>query len=250
MELVYGKNPVKEALRSSRRVQRLYIATNLGSAALHELLELARLKEVEVTRVPNAELTKLVRHTKHQGTAVQVAAFVYASLDKVLADAEQRNDTPLLAFLDGIEDPHNFGAIIRSAEAAGFHGLVIPKDRAVQVTPTVEKTAAGASAYLPIVKLANLVGAMRELKRRGFWFYGISQDGTTDLTNADFSGPTALVLGSEGSGLRRLVREHCDFMLKIPMHGKINSLNVSVAAGIVFFKVREKIGPSGVQRTQ
>ena len=187
-----------------------------------------------------AEMSKLVRHDKHQGVIAEVEEFVYKSLPELKKILDEKNEPAFIAVLDHIEDPHNLGAIIRSAEASGVHGIIIPKDQAAEVTPVVEKSAAGATTHLPIIKVTNLVRTIDDLKKVGIWFYGTDQDGEQSIEEIDISGPCGIVLGGEGKGMRRLVREHCDIIMRIPMYGNINSLNVSVSAGITFYEVRRQ----------
>ena len=241
VEIIFGKNPIKEVLNSNRHVYRLLIVKYLRGSYVEEIKTLAEKRNIPVERVDQSELYQLLHHNKHQGVMAQVEPFQYQKIENILSIAERRSENPIIVFLDRIEDPHNFGAIIRSAETAGIHGIIIPKDHAVQVTPIVEKTSVGATAYVPIVRVSNLVQTIRSLKKRGFWFYGISQGGDLELDKVDFKGPIGIVLGSEGRGIRRLVQEQCDFLVRIPMYGKINSLNVSVAAGVVFFEIRKKL---------
>ncbi|MBC7187905.1 MAG: 23S rRNA (guanosine(2251)-2'-O)-methyltransferase RlmB [Calditrichaeota bacterium] len=238
--LVYGRNPVRELLRSRRGVRRLWLATTLSPGATQEFLSLAAAANVPAERLPAEELTRMAQTPKHQGVVAEVEPFAYAGIDDMFRRADERHEPPLLVLLDGVEDPHNLGAIIRSAEAAGAHGVIIPRDRAVAVTPVVEKAAAGATAHLPVVRVTNVARTMEELKERGVWFFGAAEDAPQDYTAADLTGSTALVLGGEGRGLRRLTRERCDFLVRIPMHGRISSLNVSVAAGILLFEARRQ----------
>ncbi|MCR4440237.1 MAG: 23S rRNA (guanosine(2251)-2'-O)-methyltransferase RlmB [bacterium] len=239
-ELVYGRNPVRELLRSRRGVRRLWLAATLSPAATQEFLALAAAANVPAERLPAEELTRMTQTSKHQGVAAEVEPFAYAGIDDIFHRADEHHEPPLLVVLDGVEDPHNLGAIIRSAEAAGAHGVIIPRDRAVAVTPAVEKAAAGATVHLPVTRVTNLARTMEELKERGVWLFGAAEDAPQDYTATDLTGPTALVLGAEGRGLRRLTREKCDFLIRIPMHGRISSLNVSVAAGILLFEARRQ----------
>lgn len=239
-DLVYGRNPVREALRSERRVKRLWLSATLSPPVAEEFLALAAAVNVPTERLRPEDLGRIAQTSKHQGVVAEVEPFAYAEIDDILQRARQREEPPLLLVLDGVEDPHNLGAIIRSAEAAGAHGVVIPRDRAVAVTPVVEKAAAGAASYLPIALVTNIARTMEELKTQGIWLFGATGDAQQDYTRADLTGPTGLVLGSEGKGLRRLTREKCDFLIRIPMHGKVSSLNVSVAAGVLLFEARRQ----------
>jgi len=239
-ELVYGRNPVREVLRAGRPPRRILLATTVSRAVEQEFLALAGAYGVAIERLTPGELTKVAHTSRHQGVVAEVEPFAYARLEDILARAAEREEPLLVVLLDGVQDPHNLGAIIRSAKAAGAHGVIIPRDRAVGVTPIVEKAAAGAAAHLPIVRVTNLARTMNELKAQGIWLYGAAEDAPRLYAEADFTGPSGIVLGSEGTGLRRLTREECDFLIRIPMHGKISSLNVSVAAGILLFEARRQ----------
>ncbi|MGQ9560263.1 MAG: 23S rRNA (guanosine(2251)-2'-O)-methyltransferase RlmB [Candidatus Oleimicrobiaceae bacterium] len=239
-ELVYGKNPVREALRAGRRTKRILLAATVSRSVEQEFLALAAAHGVRVERLTIAQLTRMAQTSKHQGVAAEVEPFAYARVEDILGRAAEREEPPLVVLLDGVEDPHNVGAIIRTAEGAGAHGVIIPSDRAVGVTPIAEKAAAGAATLLPIARVTNLARTMNELKEKGLWLCGATEDGQRCYTEVDLTGPIGLVLGSEGRGLRRLTRERCDFLIRIPMHGKISSLNVSVAAGVLLFEARRQ----------
>jgi 23S rRNA (guanosine2251-2'-O)-methyltransferase len=237
---VFGVQPVLETLRAGLRpIERITVAEGAHESRLHEIVELARNAGVPVRRVPRTELQRMVLGANHQGVVATVAAARYRSTDELLDALAARvgtSDPPLALVLDGVEDPRNLGAIIRTAECAGAHGIFIPERRASGLTETVAKAAAGALEYVPVARAANVVRLVEELKGRGVWTVGTSAEARTSYTGWDWAQPCALLLGGEGEGLRRLVREHCDVLVSIPLRGKIESLNVSVAAGIVLYE--------------
>jgi 23S rRNA (guanosine2251-2'-O)-methyltransferase len=239
MPNVYGLLPVLEALRAGgRRIERIVIADGAKHERLREVIEAARRAGVPVRHEPRASLDRLTDRANHQGVIAIASAASYADEEQILAGIA---GSSLLVLLDGVEDPHNLGAIIRTAECAGATAVVIPERRAAHVTEVVAKTSAGATEYLPIARVTNLARFIEQLKQRSVWVVGIEQSGEMPYTQYDYTGPIALVLGGEGAGLHRLVREHCDVVVSIPMLGKINSLNVSVAAGVVLFEaVRQR----------
>ncbi|HVG39634.1 MAG TPA: 23S rRNA (guanosine(2251)-2'-O)-methyltransferase RlmB [Pyrinomonadaceae bacterium] len=243
-EQLHGVMPVLEALRARRRnIERIMIAENIRDHRLRELLETARSADVPLRRVPRADLDRLARGANHQGVVATVAAAAYRDADELLDEASRRlaeDEKPLLVVLDGVEDPRNLGAIIRTAECAGAHGVLIPERRAVGLTETVAKTAAGALEFLPVARVANVSRLLDELKERGVWTIGVEADGKLDYTEWDWTLPSALFFGGEGGGLHRLVRERCDALVRIPLHGQISSLNVSVAAGVVLYEARRR----------
>lgn len=232
--------PVMEALRAgSRQIERLMIASGARVARLRELIEAARQAGVPIARCPRAQLDRMTGNANHQGVVAVVAAARYADLSQLLS-----NVTPetILVLLDGVEDPRNLGAIIRTAECAGASGVIIPERRSARLSETVVKTSAGAAEHIPIARARNMASLIDELKGRGVWVVGVEYPGQLPYTEYDYSGPLALVFGGEGRGLSRLVREKCDVLVYIPMRGKVASLNVSVAAGIVLFEaVRRRL---------
>ena len=235
---IAGRNPVMEALRSEAQIDTGYVSQESGG--LQEIVELAKSRGIPVKIVTEAKLSQLTGGAVHQGVAADGACGQYVSLEDLLKTAEERGEPPLLVICDGIQDPHNLGAIIRTAEAAGAHGVIIPKRRSASLTLTVGKTSAGAASWLPVARVSNLVSAMEQLKEHGVWIYGTDAAGTS-YTDADFTGGTAFVIGSEGFGMGRLVGETCDAKLSLPMRGKVNSLNASVAAGIFLYEaVRQR----------
>jgi 23S rRNA (guanosine2251-2'-O)-methyltransferase len=240
VSVIYGVNPVLEALRGRRRpVERVCIAVGARIARFDELMREAKAANVPVVRQPPTAIDRAAQGRNHQGVVAWVGAAQYATLDDVIARTAER---PLVVLLDGVEDPHNLGAIVRTAECAGAAGVVIPERGAVGLTDTVAKTSAGALEHLPVARVTNLVAAIETLKGSGAWVAGLDADAPTAYTDYDFSGPTALVFGGEGKGLRRLVRERCDLLLSIPLYGAISSLNVSVSVGVVLYQARARLG--------
>ena len=228
MAILSGIHPIAEALRAGNPLDRILIAQGAGGARLQEIIDLARRASIPVRFEPRASLDRLSGTAAHQGVVAMGAAKKYADLETAAA-------SQLVVLLDGVEDPHNLGAIIRTAHAAGAGSIVIPERRAVGITDVAAKAAAGALEHLPVVRVTNINRALEDLKKRGFWIYGLDERGTTDYDRADYAQPTAFVLGGEGKGLHEQVRKHCDLLVRIPMAGKISSLNVSVAAGVVLF---------------
>jgi 23S rRNA (guanosine2251-2'-O)-methyltransferase len=235
MPILSGIHPVAEALKTGRPLDRLLVAQGAGGPRLQEIIDLARRASVQVRFEPRAALDRLAGSSAHQGVVALGAAKPYADLD-------QAARSELVVVLDGVEDPHNLGAIIRTAHAAGAGSIVVPERRAAGVTDVVAKAAAGALEHLPVARVTNVNRALEDLKKRGFWIYGLDQRGTETYDQVKFATPTALVFGGEGSGLHELVRRHCDVLVRIPMAGAISSLNVSVAAGVVLFEWKRRLG--------
>lgn len=236
-EWLAGKNPVTEALKANRPIDKLLVAKGVKPASVAPILQLAKRRGIVVQYVKRHKLDHVTGGVPHQGVVAMAAPRHYSDLAEVLNLAQKRGDLPLLLVLDGIEDPHNLGSIIRTADAAGVHGVIIPKRRAVGLTPTVAKTSAGAVEYVPVVRVTNLVHTLKELKQEGFWVTGAEAAGDRSYTEVDFTEPTVIVIGSEGKGISRLVRENCDYVVRLPMRGTVNSLNASVAAGIMLYEV-------------
>jgi 23S rRNA (guanosine2251-2'-O)-methyltransferase len=235
MSLLAGIHPVREALRAGRPLDHVTIAKGAGGPRIQELIELCRQRGIPVRFEPRAQLDRAAASTPHQGVVAYGAMARYASFDDTAAAGG------LHVVLDGIEDPHNLGAIVRTAHAAGAAAVVIPERRAVGLTETVARAAAGALAYVPVVRVANLNRALEELKRRGYWIYGLDEKGPETYDRIDYSAPTAFVLGAEGHGLHEQVARHCDFLVRIPLAPEgVASLNVSVAAGVVLFEWRRR----------
>lgn len=231
-------HPVQEALRAGRTVDRILIARGAGGPRLQEIIDAARERSIPVRFEPREALDRASNNATHQGVVAFGAAQRYGDLQYILAGGAH-----LLVILDGVEDPHNLGAIIRSAHAAGAAAVLIPDRRAAGLTETVAKAAAGALEHLPVVRIGNVSQTLEELKRRGFWIYGLDERARDLYSDIEYARPTAFVLGAEGHGLHQLVKQHCDALVRIPMAGAIASLNVSVAAGIVLFEWRRKSAP-------
>ena len=234
--LVYGRGPVKELLRGERQVECLLLQKGLEGGVPAQLAAMAKDKGLPVKQIDARGLDELCGGERHQGVAAQVSSIPYSEMDDIFKKAEEQNAPPFIVIADEIEDPHNLGAIIRSAEAAGAHGLIIPKRRSAGLSLTVSKTSAGAALHLPVVRVSNLVSAIETLKSRGVWIYA-ADTGGEDWCRIDYSGAVALVVGSEGRGIGRLVKETCDFTVSLPMLGKLSSLNASVAAGIILYEI-------------
>ena len=231
--MIYGKNAVTETLNSGREIDTVYVQKG---ASLGKIMALAKKSGAVVKEVSDERLTAMCGTSKHGGTAAELASASYSTVEDILAAAQEKGKPPFIIIADEIEDPHNLGAIIRTAEAAGADGLIIPKRRSASLNATVFKTSAGAAAWLKVARVPNLVDTIKRLKENGVWVYGMEADGTP-FDKVDLSGALALVIGSEGFGLGRLVRENCDMTLSLPMFGKVNSLNASVSAGILMYEV-------------
>lgn len=234
-DILYGVNPVREALRGSRKAFELFVQTSGTDHRIAKLTALAEEQGVPVHRRDRADLERLAGNPHHQGVVLRVAPFAYTDLEDFLS-AHQADDALFLLALDGIQDPQNLGALIRSAACAGVQGVIIPKDRACGVTPVVEKASAGAVETVPVMQVTNLVQALERLKQAGCWAYGLAGEAGKYLYTTDFRGNLVVVVGSEGEGIRPLVRKHCDGLLAIPQYGGVSSLNASVAGGIVLFE--------------
>ncbi|HWN07749.1 MAG TPA: 23S rRNA (guanosine(2251)-2'-O)-methyltransferase RlmB [Pyrinomonadaceae bacterium] len=237
---LYGLVPVLEALRAGhKRLEQITIAEGAKHERLHELLDLARKARILVHRVPRAAVDRALPGVTHQGVVARIAAADYRDADELLEDLSVRVGTanpPLVLGLDAVEDPRNLGAILRTAECAGVNGVFIPERRAAGLTATVAKTAAGALEYVAVARVTNLVQLIEKLKQRNIWVIGAAADAAADYTEWDWTVPSAIFLGGEGSGLHRLVRERCDTLVRIPLRGRIESLNVSVAAGVILYE--------------
>lgn len=244
-EYVWGRNPVLETLRSPRQVKRVLLAEGQReSPPVTSIVQEAERRHVPIEVVPRQRLDSLSRGAVHQGCAAVVEARRYADLDDILAFARQKNEDPFLLILDAIQDVNNLGSLLRSAEAAGVHGVILPRHEAAEVNATVVKTSAGASEHLLIALETNLTRAIDSLKKQNIWVMGLAGEATTDYDKADLRGPLALVVGNEGKGISRLVREHCDLLIKLPMHGVINSLNAAVAGSIVLYEALKQRTPT------
>ncbi|MBO4290117.1 MAG: 23S rRNA (guanosine(2251)-2'-O)-methyltransferase RlmB [Lachnospiraceae bacterium] len=234
--IIIGRNAVLEAFRSGKTIDRLFVLSGCEDGPVKSILREAKKTDAVVSFVPGQKLDQIANSTKHQGVVAYAAAYEYAQMEDIFAKAAEKGEDPFVFLLDGIEDPHNLGAIIRTANLCGAHGVIIPKRRAAGLTATVAKASAGALNYTPVVKVTNLTAAIKELKEKGLWFACADMDGTV-LYDLDLKGPIGLVIGNEGEGVSRLVREACDFVASIPMKGDIDSLNASVAAGVLAFEV-------------
>ena len=235
-EQIEGRNAVLEAFRSGKCVDKLFILDGCQDGPVRTIAREARKKDTIINYVAKERLDQLSETGAHQGVIAQVAAYEYASVEDILAKAKEKGEDPFIILLDGIEDPHNLGAIIRTANLAGAHGVIIPKRRASGLTATVARTSAGALNYTPVAKVTNLVQTMEMLKEKGIWFVCADMNGQR-MYDLDLKGPIGLVIGNEGEGVSRLVRENCDFTATIPMKGDIDSLNASVAAGVLAYEI-------------
>jgi 23S rRNA (guanosine2251-2'-O)-methyltransferase len=244
-EFITGKNPIIEALRSGRPMNKIWIGEGSQKGQMQKVLELAKEQGVLVQHVPKRKLDQLIGHENHQGVVASVAAYEYAEMDDLFQRAAEKGEEPFFIVLDEVEDPHNLGSILRTADAAGVHGVIIPKRRAVGLTQTVAKASTGAIEYVPVVRVTNLARTMEDLKKRGLWFIGTDAKGSEDYRGAAYDMPIALVIGSEGKGLSRLVREKCDFLVRIPMVGQVTSLNASVATSLLMYEAYRKRHPLG-----
>jgi len=234
---ITGINAVTEALQGGRKVEMLYIVEGPESKRITAVKEEAIRQKLPIKFLKRERMDGMAGNDRHQGVIALVEAYAYAELEDIMALAARRNETPFLVILDGIEDPHNLGAIIRTAECAGVHGIIIPKHHAAEITPAVGRASAGAVEHMLVVKTTNLVNAIKELKEQGFWIIGADVNGQRDYYSVSIPTPAALVIGSEGKGMHRLVKEHCDLLLRIPLNGKVNSLNASVAGALLIYEV-------------
>lgn len=236
-QYVSGRNPVLEILKTDREVEKLYVLKGELQGSINKIMGIAKDRNIVIQQVDKAKLDSLADGNTHQGVVALVTSYNYVDIDDILNRAKEKNQSPFIVILDGLEDPHNLGAIIRTAECAGVHGVIIPKRRSAQVNQTVYKSSAGAVEHMLISKVNNVVNTIKELKDKGMWIYGADMDGTDYHFNTSLKGPIALVIGSEGKGLSRLVKENCDVLVKIPMLGQISSLNASNAASILIYEV-------------
>lgn len=241
MEQIVGRNPVIEALRAGRTLNKIVIAKGV-TGSVKEIVALAREQKIPVQEVDRAYIEKVAQGLNHQGVVAMASAKEYVELDDILSAAEQKGEAPFILILDEIEDPHNLGAILRTAEAAGVHGVVIPKRRAVGLNATVAKASAGAIEYVPVARVNNLVQTIEELKGKGCWIAGADGDAPEVFWQSNLKGSIAVVIGSEGKGLGRLIKEKCDFLIRLPMKGQIGSLNASVAASLIVYEVLRQRG--------
>ena len=241
--IIGGRNPVIEALKSGRPINKVLLAHNIKQhSTIAEILYLSKARKIPVEYVTKDVIDRLSTTTVHQGVIAYVAVREYVTLIDLLAISKERNEPPLYCILDGIEDPQNLGAIIRTADASGVHGVIVPSRRAAGLTAGVAKASAGAVEYVPVARVSNLSQTIETLKKSNIWVIGIDPTGKSDYTKVDFSLPTAITIGSEGRGLSHLVKERCDYLASIPMRGKITSLNASIAAALVMYEAFRQRG--------
>lgn len=241
-DYIVGKNPVIEALKSNREINKILIAEGAVRGQMQQVTQLAKEGNVLVQLVPKKKLDQITDQN-HQGVLAYVAAYQYAEMDDLFAAAEKKNEPPFFLLLDEIADPHNLGSIMRTADASGAHGIIIPKRRAVGLTATVAKASTGAIEYIPVVRVTNMARTIDELKERGVWIAGTDASGKQDYRELDGTLPLGLVIGSEGKGMGRLIKDKCDFLIQMPMAGKVTSLNASVAAALMMYEVYRKRHP-------
>ena len=240
---IEGRNALTEALRAGRTIDKVFVAEGDTDRSLQRLAAMAKEAGAVIVPVDRRKLDMMSTTRAHQGVIAQAAAHEYATIDEILAEAESRGEAPLIVICDELSDPHNLGAIMRSAECAGAHGVIIPKRRSVGLTATVAKASAGAVEYMKVARVTNINNAISELKEKGVWIYGTAAEGSIPMYKADLTGPAAIVIGNEGDGMSQLVRKNCDVMVHIPMKGKITSLNASAAASILLYEaVRQRLG--------
>ncbi len=241
--IIEGRNAVIEALRAGTAIDKIYLQRGETDRTLGHIASRARAAGIVVVEADRRKLDAMSRTHAHQGVIALAAVREYASVADILRAAEERGEAPLVVVCDEISDPQNLGAIIRTAECAGAHGVIIPKRRSAGLTAIVAKTSAGAVAHVPVARVPNIPSLLKDLKKQGVWVFGTAAEGTTPLYNADLKGPAAIVIGSEGDGMTRLAAENCDFLVSIPMRGKLSSLNASAAAAILLYEaVRQRIG--------
>lgn len=243
-DFIIGRNPVIEVLKSSRDINKIWVAENSLKGQAQQITMLAKERGITINFVPKKKIDQMVEGN-HQGVVAQVAAYEYVHVDDILNVAEKRGELPFLLLLDEIEDPHNLGSIMRTADAVGAHGIVIPKRRAVGLTATVAKSSTGAIEHIPVARVTNMARTIDELKDKGVWIVGTDAKGADDYRNLDGKMSLALIIGSEGKGIGRLIKEKCDFLIKMPMVGHVTSLNASVAASLLMYEVYRKRYPLG-----
>lgn len=240
-ELIFGVNPVRESLQGTRGAYHLYVQIGASDHRVEKIIKLAEGRGVAVHRRDKQDLTRMCASTHHQGIALEVEPFRYADLDDLLASIADSGKSGFLLILDGIQDPHNLGALIRSAACAGCDGVIIPRDRACGVTAAAEKASAGAVETIPVAQVTNVAQSLETMKKAGYWVYGLAGEAGKSLYDVDFSGRVVLVIGGEGEGIRPLVRKQCDLLMAIPQYGGVGSLNASVAGGIALFEAARRL---------
>lgn len=242
-EMIIGRNPVMEALKSGRSVNKVIISQQINAQFHSQIQGLSKSAGTIIQKVPKKKLDQLADGGNHQGVIAYVASYQYASIDDLFAKAEARNEEPFFIILDELEDPHNLGSILRTADATGVHGIIIPKHRSVGLTATVAKTSAGAIEYIPVARVTNITDTISELKERHVWVVGTDMKNSEDYRTLDGTLPIALVIGNEGKGISRLVKENCDWTVSLPMTGSVSSLNASVACSLLLYEVYRKRYP-------
>lgn len=247
LEYIAGKNPVIEALRGKRPINKIWIAEGSQKGQMTVVMQLAKEKQINVQIAPRKKLDQMVPDEQHQGVVAQAAAYEYQDMSVLFNRAAERNEAPFFLLLDELEDPHNLGSILRTADAVGAHGVIVPKRRQVGLTYTVAKASAGAIEHVPVTRVTNLARTMDELKKQGLWFVGTDAKGDQDYREVDLDMPVVLVIGSEGKGISRLVKEKCDFLVRIPLAGQVTSLNASVAASLLMYEVYRRRHSQGLK---
>jgi len=241
-EIIAGRNPVREALRAGRPINKVVMAKGAGAGPLSEIIKLAKENNIPLQTVDRTYLDKLVTGSPHQGVVAYAAPKQYVEVEDILAAARAKGQDPFIVMLDEINDPHNLGAIIRTVDAAGAHGVIIPQRRSVALTPTVAKASAGAVEYVPVARVTNLDQTIRQLKELGLWVVGADMDGPEVYWKANLTGPLLLIIGGEGKGIGRIIKERCDMLVRLPMAGRVGSLNASVAAALLVYEVVRQRG--------
>ncbi|WP_425059786.1 Putative TrmH family tRNA/rRNA methyltransferase [Sporomusa carbonis] len=241
-EIIVGRNSVMEALKAGRSLNKILVAKGERQGSVRDIIGQARAQGLVVQEVDAAKLDKISAGVRHQGVVALAAPVAYADINDILSVAYEKNEAPFLVLLDELSDPHNVGAILRTADATGVHGVLIPKRRSCPLTQTVAKTSAGAVEHVPVARIGNVAQTLKSLKKRGLWVVGADMDGTQNYYEADLSGPVVIVVGSEGEGMGRLTKEACDFIVRIPMRGHITSLNASVACSLLLYEVLRQRG--------
>lgn len=239
---VEGRNAVIELLNSNRDINKIFIQNGEKHGSINKIISMAKEKKIIINKVDKIKMDNISETKKHQGVIAIVAPYNYSTVDDIINYAKNKNEEPFILILDGIEDVHNLGSIIRTAETAGVHGIIIPKRRAASVNATVAKTSAGAIEYMKIARVNNLNDTIKKLKEEGLWIIGTEMNAKTKYYNQDLKGPIAIVIGNEGTGISSLVKKNCDILINIPMKGKINSLNASVSTGIILYEALKQRG--------
>jgi 23S rRNA (guanosine2251-2'-O)-methyltransferase len=234
-DFIIGRHPAVMALKSDQEINKVFIQEGLKSDAIQEIVQLAKQRRLVISNVPKTKLEQMTNHQNHQGVVLAISAYEYASIDDLFANAQKKKEAPFFLMLDNLEDPHNLGSILRTADAAGVHGIIIPKRRAVGLTSVVAKTSTGAIEYVPVARVTNLVQTAKELQQRGVWLFGTDMTGT-DYRHWDATGAVCLVIGNEGKGISPLLKKTVDDMVSIPMVGHVQSLNASVAASLLIYQ--------------